>query len=386
MMENQISKYNYEVFFLDYWEGNLNDLHKKQLADFLDQYPQLQNEFLDFKNFVNFKLQNDEAALFPNHELLKRTEIKPFGKIDELNYEKWIIASLENDLTYLENKELSTFLKLNKHLNREVDLFRLTFLNSDNQILYPKKADLKHRQKVLIQKSTMVVLSLAAVILLLLAFFILPETTKTPEMEKTVEMAEIIMGNNKIENTDQMNQTLDNSENKPTDFILLAENIDYQSVEQEINAVAEIKVVVSNESKIEVQHYGISIEKLQPIFPTAIYSKNERHSPDYLIASSITDMVDFVWKSGNETKNGVVKRIATNIGRQIFTVSDRNEEPASLLVEVAQKGIETFQEIKDFSNINENTGNDQKTEAVFALSERLAIRITRGNRQLQNDY
>ena len=46
-----INKNNYEAFFLDYHEGNLSPQQVADLLLFIEQHPELEEEFESFENF-----------------------------------------------------------------------------------------------------------------------------------------------------------------------------------------------------------------------------------------------------------------------------------------------------------------------------------------------
>jgi hypothetical protein len=98
---------------------------------------------------------------------------------------------------------------------------------------------------------------------------------------------------------------------------------------------------------------------------------------------TITDHSLLLAESNN---GGMLKRIAENLGQRIFGQKEAESEQASLLTEVANKSIETFNDFKSISFTRANEVGDLQSEAVLALSDRLTIRIKRDHRQVQNSY
>ena len=45
-----LSRSNYEIYFLDYYEGNLTESQRRELMSFLEQNPDLKEEFDSFVN------------------------------------------------------------------------------------------------------------------------------------------------------------------------------------------------------------------------------------------------------------------------------------------------------------------------------------------------
>ncbi len=71
----QINRSNYEIFFLDYWENNLGKQDKEELARFLESNPNLQDEFLEYKETCTLSLIPNEEIYFDGKSKLKHQEI-----------------------------------------------------------------------------------------------------------------------------------------------------------------------------------------------------------------------------------------------------------------------------------------------------------------------
>ena len=67
----QLNKQTYEEFFLMYIDGELNEAEKKQVQDFIQQYPELEQEFRTLQQSVFIP---EEEIQFDNKELLYRKE------------------------------------------------------------------------------------------------------------------------------------------------------------------------------------------------------------------------------------------------------------------------------------------------------------------------
>ena len=66
-----INRHNYEAYFLDYYEKNLNPAQVKELMSFLDHNPDLKDEFNDFELI---SLESDNQVSFPSKQSLKKNE------------------------------------------------------------------------------------------------------------------------------------------------------------------------------------------------------------------------------------------------------------------------------------------------------------------------
>lgn len=98
-----INRENYEIYFLDFFDNNLSKEKAQLLFDFLEENPDLKEEFDQFKNL---SLQKDS----PNEKLNDFSGLKKPLKINVLNEDDYFIGDLEGDLTELESEELSDYL------------------------------------------------------------------------------------------------------------------------------------------------------------------------------------------------------------------------------------------------------------------------------------
>lgn len=142
-MTMQINRDNYGAYFLDYWESNLDDRGRNALTRFLDQNPDLLDEFLDFESAAKSKLDPDKAYVFTLKHKLKKPVIKPLGDINQDNFEEFIVASLENDLDSGQQDNFDDFVKLNPDILPEIALYQKTFLKPDKNITLETKQALK---------------------------------------------------------------------------------------------------------------------------------------------------------------------------------------------------------------------------------------------------
>ncbi len=166
-----INKNNYEIYFLDYREGNLSPIRIAELMVFLEQNPVLKKEF---ENFENITVRPDTNIIFAHKENLKKPVIITVNNINEDNYEDFFIADLEGDLNYKESENVVLFLEKNPLLKKEYNLFRKTYLIPDKNIVYAQKTTLK---KFILpfykKKSFYYTVSVAASVLIFISIYIL---------------------------------------------------------------------------------------------------------------------------------------------------------------------------------------------------------------------
>ncbi len=129
-----INTTNFEAFFLDYHEGNLSPQQVAELLLFIEQYPELKEEFESFENIPIAK--EDTTFKFENKEILKK-------QIDVNTIEDYLIRAVEGTLTKTETDLLTRFIKQHPRYQTDYDLFQKTKLNPDDSIVFENKSDLK---------------------------------------------------------------------------------------------------------------------------------------------------------------------------------------------------------------------------------------------------
>lgn len=128
-----INKHNYEAFFLDYHEGNLSPQEVAELLLFVEQNPELKEEFECFENIT---LDDLSSFTFEGKNALKK-------EINTLNREEYFIGSVEKILNPAEQNLLTDFLKKNPQYISEFDLYQKTKISFEANVLCPAKEELK---------------------------------------------------------------------------------------------------------------------------------------------------------------------------------------------------------------------------------------------------
>ncbi|WP_282125998.1 hypothetical protein [Marinifilum flexuosum] len=154
-MMRRIDRHNYEEFFLDYLEGNMNDSEKKNLESFLALNPDLREE-LDEMCLVELE---EEDIIFDKSSLKQI----PF----ETDFEDFCVAKLEGDLEQEEEIAFTKYLNENLIGKAQYQLFERTNLKADNDIIYPDKEELKRKERKIIPYWMISGVGIAASVLLL---------------------------------------------------------------------------------------------------------------------------------------------------------------------------------------------------------------------------
>lgn len=163
-----INRNNYEEFFLGYYEQALDAGMVAELMVFLEANPDLNEAF---EAFEPISLMPGKVA-FPQKDKLKKKDYRTSGQITPFNYERYMVAGMENDLEEKDLRELKEFLSLNPEARLEYDLFRKTRL-IPGPVEYPGKAGLRKRMLPVYRRRVAAVVALAASLLVLLAIYLL---------------------------------------------------------------------------------------------------------------------------------------------------------------------------------------------------------------------
>ena len=165
-----ISQYNYEAYFLDYHEGNLDAQATKELMLFLAMHPELQQEF---ESFEAVTLNDIEEIKFENKESLKRS-VTP---VNASNFDELAVEYVEGTLNPTLTKELLTFIKLNPKYEQELETYKLTKLTPDTSIFFEDKESLKRSGR---RPAAYFYWSAAASVAILIAAYFIVNTNKQP--------------------------------------------------------------------------------------------------------------------------------------------------------------------------------------------------------------
>jgi len=128
-----ISRNNYEVWFIDYYDGHLSDKAQEQMFQFLDEHPDLRSEF---EQYSQIKLERSTVS-FSDKKLLRKDE----SDIKEFN-DKNLIAFLEGDLNENQRKSFDKKIQSSSELTNEYRLFQLTKLSPETKSEFEGKKSL----------------------------------------------------------------------------------------------------------------------------------------------------------------------------------------------------------------------------------------------------
>ena len=141
----KINRNNYEEYFLDYWEKNLDKGKTEMLMLFLSQNIDLEDEFWSFENVL---LAPENDIVINSKSAFKKPEVLDYKDISESNYQHYFVSYIENQLSTDEISNVNEFLTINPILKKELDLFKKTILKPEVSVFFAAKQSLKKQETV----------------------------------------------------------------------------------------------------------------------------------------------------------------------------------------------------------------------------------------------
>lgn len=373
------------MFFLDYWENNLDENGRINLVRFLERNPDLQDEFLEFKEINDLTLVPEEGIGFGDKDVLKQSQIAQYGSIDENNFENHMIAHFEGDHSLNEQKEFDAFIRKNPHLERDLELYKSTFLVVDKGIAFANKPQLK-KSRLIAFRTNYFYYSAAVAAIFLMAFLIFNPTSRVDVgMNELSAIAETKLGSpDKALGIEKdfiaSDVELDKLDLPGIPTGVLAENIESKdALLHEKSAATDVpgvkETLVRNPFQTNIDHLNYTVEvseiEQQEITLAHIQARTEMSEvfDDLLLRDAMLSQ-----KSGRETKS-TLARIFDNLGKQLFAARLISDE--SLLADMAQQGKERFTELVEQSPALSTSTQNGKKETYFSLSDNISIRISK---------
>ncbi len=131
----KMDRNNYEAFFIDYLDGNLDESLVNDFIEFMQQNPDLKKELslLDTE-----KLPSEEVVFSKKNKLYRE-------KFDaEKEFNTAAVASLEGDLNKIEKLEFENYISRHPEKQPDLALFSKTKLQADTSVKFRKKNKLYH--------------------------------------------------------------------------------------------------------------------------------------------------------------------------------------------------------------------------------------------------
>lgn len=157
-----INRKNYELFIIDFYDEKLSSPQKTELFIFLDQNPDLKEEFELYSPVT----LDTGSEIFVGKEKLKKSSLN--SRVSEQ-----LIAYLENDLDKDERKKIEEFANSDQEVFEELEILKKTKVLPDFKIVFKNKSVLKRGGKIILFQSLTFgkVAVAASVLLLLLSYY-----------------------------------------------------------------------------------------------------------------------------------------------------------------------------------------------------------------------
>ncbi len=131
----KIDRNNYEGFFIDYLEGNLDESMVNDFIEFIQKNPDMKEELSMFDSVL---LEPEEMAFEKKDSLYKE-------KYDvEKVFNHAAVAKVEGDLPVMEEHDFEDYLSRHPEKEKEVALFAKMKLRPDKNIVFQHKKTLYH--------------------------------------------------------------------------------------------------------------------------------------------------------------------------------------------------------------------------------------------------
>lgn len=135
---DRISIFNYEAYYLDYLEGNLNEEDTAMFLAFLEEYPECKVDGDDMP-----LLSAKDTPSYQFKEDLK--EVDSTESITLANVDHFLTELSEGIIEDEKKEELTTFINAN-NLSEEEKLAKAVYFAPDESVVFANKANLKQKE------------------------------------------------------------------------------------------------------------------------------------------------------------------------------------------------------------------------------------------------
>lgn len=282
----KINRENYEIYFIDYFDGGLNTIDIAELMAFLSENPDLEDEFNNFK-----KLQlPDNTNEFRGKNSLYRS-FNDVNDISEMNFDEFCIAASEGDLDVVSEKKLKEYIKDHPEKEKDYQIFTKLKLNADSSIVFNGKNFLKKKEKFLISKRFIYYSTSIAAAVFFAVLLFLNNKTETPQITETEGIksnkgTEIISASESTmpDNTSEPKISVNKPKSKPVVAIFNETvKIEIQNEvirENPVEPIAMIEIKsIDHKIRFEEITPGLNYKTPEKIVPPLTISKNEISIP-----------------------------------------------------------------------------------------------------------
>ena len=160
-----INLHNYEEYFLLYADKELSREERKEVEEFIQQYPELEEEF----EMINSSILEPETIELKDKSFLLKSSNTDF--INKVNYEEIFVLYHDGELNAEQKRQADHFLNENPELKGEFILFSQAKMQPD-VVSYPDKKSLLRKEPSGMTGRIILFRSLAAAVVLGFGFWI----------------------------------------------------------------------------------------------------------------------------------------------------------------------------------------------------------------------
>jgi hypothetical protein len=319
----QINRSNYEIWLIDWLDGNLSDIQVEQLQHFLNENPELKEEF---DELFTFRL-NPSGKSFPHKNQLKKT----ISNLSDSQFDYLSVAYLEKDLSADQQTEFKESIELDTEKKMSFELIQKMRL-SPVSLPYMHKNRLKRRTVVQnVFRLSLIGLSAAAIITLVVITYLSKPKALQVNFEKT---AQAIVADSTIR---KLPVKLISNETKTVRKIIASEKqnkILFAALQEKASSLTEPTINPSkkSDSLIRSANFPITLMKKILVSPE-IYLQGEK-IPNTLIA--LKETVDVPEYDDGRSKLG--KFIAKTFRVKILKEKTAKDSPLKVY-EIAEAGV-----------------------------------------------
>ena len=290
----KISRDNYESFFIDYMDNNLEEHLVNDFYVFLCNNPDLKVEL----EMIMDRTLEPENILFRNKSKLYK------DKYDlESEFENAAVALIEGDISGKQKSGFKNYLSRHPNKQMDIELFERTKIYPDNNLIYRKKNKLYKQSSV---KTVIAFTSaIAAILLLSLIIYRFEDMfykTKSDVEPKMVTSTEYPKSKNNVSGevsapikTDTPRNTVSPDEtteiNKSTSQIITTSESKKAILEKESRKKELIKMTRLPARSHDKLLLNASLEKIKPVIPEKLPVNEvlQNHTEEFLLADMIKE-------------------------------------------------------------------------------------------------
>jgi hypothetical protein len=374
----KITRENYESFFLDYLEGNLDEQLIDEFLEFLQQNPDLKSEL---QGFEKISLPEDLSE-FPGKERLFRHNLDQ----PEI-FENHAIGMMEGDLSTAEAQEFMDYIGSRTLAAGEYERFRKTRLIPDESVIFAQKDKLYHQPSI--RPMIFMAMRVAAVLLVAVTIWsIWPDDTREilnqPVISEVLPVPDKPAGNAISEENTQLPGTENLTAADKSETVVPSEAVPGSKTEKSTNLIksesgrpenlmADNRVPVARETQgNDSRSAGIAENiRLNIEIPDALPARKvalERTVTEPLLAAVTPSDISVPEESGNDDDLYLTDRIRQRIGADDFSFS-----------KLVRSGIDLASNLSG-EKVSYATNDDGEIVALSLNTRLLGLRIPVGKK------